>query len=310
MTCPAAHHHTPAEQLTEPGVVERYHWFGGTVFVALFAAALFDQVALPSVAAGVESTGRIRYTPFERAIRTAASEQLIYWAEGTDHDAETARLRRLHRDVRGVGYNGVRYSALTPESWNWILISTFLMHRGAYLAITGDHLSDADNQAIWVHYLTQVEGLQLPGRSWLPESYAQMRADYDQIVREKCQANITLDGAVEAILHPPMPEGVPRVAAPLWAVLAPAVGHVAHVLGFGVLHPGVRALTSPEWTRRHDLEFVALTALLRVGYRVLPKRLTYTPMAYNRWQYRQLTARYRARGRTSFAPDQQATRAH
>ncbi|HEY4020328.1 MAG TPA: oxygenase MpaB family protein [Pseudonocardiaceae bacterium] len=304
MTCPAAHHHpTPVPR---PAVVERFHWFGGTVFVALFSAALFDQVALPPVAAGVESTGRIRNTPFERAIRTAASEQLIHWAEAEDHEAEAARLRRLHRDIRGVGYNGVRYSALTPESWNWIMISTFRMHRGAYLATTGDRLDDADEQAIWDHFRTQVDGLQLPGNSRLPEDHAEVREYYERIVREKCLANITLDGAVAAMLAPPMPESLPRAATPLWTLLAPAVGHLTHVLGFGVLHPGVRALTNPKWTRRHDLEFAALTTLLRVGYRFLPKRLTYTPLAYNRWQYEQITGRYRARGLTSFRPDQRA----
>jgi uncharacterized protein (DUF2236 family) len=303
MTCPAAHQ--PPQPAAMTSVTERFHWFGGTLFVALFTGALFDQVALPSVAAGVESTGRVRHTPFERAIRTAASEQLTYWAEGADHDVETARLRQLHRDVRGVGHNGVRYSALTPESWNWILISTFRMHRGAYLAITGDRLDDADEQAIWDHFRSQVDGLELPGNSRLPVGHTEMQDYYDRIVREKCLANITLDGAVEAMLTPPMPDGLPRAIGPLWTLLAPVVGHVAHVLGFGVIHPGVRALTAPKWTRRHDVEFAALTTLLHAAYTVLPKRLTYTPLAYNRWQYQQLISRYRARGLTSFAPAQQ-----
>ena len=73
----------------------------------------------------------------------------MFHGDEADRQAEMERLLRLHRDVKGVGADGVRYSALNPESWNWILISTFFVHRSACIAITGKQPSATANQAIW-----------------------------------------------------------------------------------------------------------------------------------------------------------------
>ena len=89
----------------------------------------------PAVSASLVDTGRIRDDPFGRARRTAASDQLAFIARSADRREETHRLIQLHRDVKGVGPDGVRYSALSPEPWNWNLISIFFMHRGAFLAL-------------------------------------------------------------------------------------------------------------------------------------------------------------------------------
>ncbi len=107
---------------------ERFQRYLGTTLFALFAGAFFDQVMLPEVAAGVEWTGRIRNTPFQRAARSAAADQLIFIAGREERQAESDRLALAHRDVKGVGFNGTRFSALNPESWNWIMISAIVAH--------------------------------------------------------------------------------------------------------------------------------------------------------------------------------------
>jgi len=69
------------------------------------------------------------------------------------------------------------------------------------------------------------------------------------------------------------------------------------------MHPGVRAQLPTAWTRRHDVEFQLLTALIRPAYRWLPRRVTDTPLARNRRDYERLIARYKGIGLTSFAAD-------
>jgi hypothetical protein len=54
------------------------------------------------------------------------------------------------------------------------------------------------------------------------------------------------------------------------------------------------------WTRRHDIEFMVLTRLLRLAYRWLPRRITETPLARNRREYERIIARYKGVGLTSF----------
>jgi uncharacterized protein (DUF2236 family) len=274
------------------------------VFVALFAPGLYDQAMLPPVSAALEATGRIRNDPIGRALRSAASEQ-IQWA-GTDEDrrAEAERLLRLHRDVKGIGADGVRYSALTFENWNWILYSTFFMHRGAFIAITGQSLSPTDNQAIWDRFRQITSDLHLPGRgAQLIEDYDELCAYYERMVREKLQRTPTLDCAVRGTLRPKQPGTLPKALAPLWVAAAPLIGHVVAVLGFGVMHPGVRELLPMAWTHRHDMEFKTLTTILGVAYRWLPRRLTDTPLTRNRREYQRIIGQYNKIGLASFAVD-------
>ena len=108
---------------------------------------------------------------------------------------------------------------------------------------------------------------------------------------------------MHTLLRAPAPPGLPAIAAPLWAVLARVVGHLAAVCSFGILRPNALALTHYRWTRRHDREFRILTAILPLLYHRLPERITLTPLAYHRRRYDRLVAQYRATQLPSFAPN-------
>ena len=288
----------------ESDVVEQFDRVSRSVFIALFAAGLYDQAMLPAVAAALEHTRRIRNDPIGRALRTAASEQIMFAADEQDRRAEARRLLLLHRDVKGVGPEGLRYSALNPESWNWIMISTFFVHRGTFIALTGTKPTKAENQAIWNRYRDLTADLHLPGRgAGLIEDYDELFTYYGRMVVEKLQTTRIARAAVKATLRPTRPESLPAMATPLWAITGPIIGHVIAVLGFGIMQPAVRELVPMTWTRRHDTEFKALTKLLGLGYRWLPRRVTETPLARNRRQYERIVARYNGIGLASFAPE-------
>lgn len=290
-------------RLVTSSTVEQFEETAATVFVALFAAALFDQTMLPEVSAALVNTGRIRYAPWGRAQRSAASDQIVFQGEEVDRKAEMERLKLLHRDVKGVGADGTRYSALNPESWNWILISTFFMYRGAHIALSGEKLSAAEDQALWDHFQNNVEGLQLAGSSRLISDYGQLCTYYDRIVTDKLQTTATTIDACQIVRRPPRPPFLPAAIEPLWRIVRPVTGHVAEILGYGIMRPGVRALLPMRWTRRHDLEFAIFTTLIRFAYRHLPTWFTDTPLARNRRQYKRLITSYRGIGLISFAPD-------
>ncbi|WP_418005041.1 oxygenase MpaB family protein [Mycobacterium sp. PDNC021] len=283
--------------------VDRFERISGSAFIGLFAAALLDQTMMPAVSAALEETGRIRNTPVPRGLRTATSAQIVFSGDAADRREESARLLRLHRDVKGVDAGGNRYSALNPELWNWILISTFFMYRNAAVVISGMDFTDADNQAVWNHFREDVTDLQLPGRSRLVSDYRDLCNYYDNMVANRLAATPTLETATSSLLHPPRPDFVPIMAAPAWALVGPVAGHLAAVLGFGVMHPGARALVPMKWTWRHDLEFSALSFLMRSAYRILPVAITDTPLTRARRKYEKLITAYKGIGLTSFAPD-------
>jgi uncharacterized protein (DUF2236 family) len=302
MTCPIEHVATSVDSGTGD-VADRFEQAAGSAFVGLFAAGLFDQAMMPEVSAALENTGRIRYTPWDRALRTAASDQLLFHGNEDHRRAEMDRLKRLHRDVKGIGANGLRYSALNPTAWNWIIYSTFFVHRSVFVAVTGEQLSAADNQAVWDRYRQLVEGLQLPGRSRPIENYDELCTYYEQIADDSLQVTSTLENAVEYTLRPSRPTFLPAPTAPAWNLAGPVVGHVLGVLGFGIMHPKVRSRVPMTWTRAHDLEFAAMTTAIRLAYRWLPTRFTDTPLGRNRREYQRLIKKYQGIGLTSFAPD-------
>lgn len=311
MTCPV--HSTTAligadesdaGPVTRGDVIDQFDDVLGSLLTGLFAVALYDQTMVPEISAALEATGRIRDNPVMRAARTAASEQLSLIGADPDRAREMQRLVRLHQDVRGVSTDGVRYSALTPELWNWVLLSTFMMNRGAFLALTGTRLTDTDEQAIWDHFCTLTSGLQLSGQSRLPARYSEARAFYDQMAAERLTSTTTLEHAYNHIRRPARPSFLPSVIGPLWDhAAAPALGHVFLVLGTGTMHAGVREVMPFEWTWRHDAEFRALTLVLRCAYRWLPTGLTDSPLARNRRAYRKLVARFEGMGLSTFVPD-------
>lgn len=292
-------------------VADRFERTMGSRFLVLFAPALFDEMMLPAVSASLVDTARIREDPFARGRRTAASFQLTFVANDVDRREEMQRLVRLHRDIKGVGPDGVRYSAMSPEPWNWNLISIFFMHRGAFMTMTGEKLSAADNQAIWDRYRALTEDLRMPGRArQLADRYEELSAYYDEMATEKLKRTKALDIVVNALRHPRRPEHTSVLTEPLWRLLGPFGGHLAAVLGFGIMHPRVRAILPIRWTRRHELEFAVLTRLVQIAYRWLPRRLTDTPLAGPTCDYARIINHYKGIGLTSFIPGATETCGH
>jgi uncharacterized protein (DUF2236 family) len=310
MTCPVIHETfepestlAASELIDQNETVRAFDRFCGSTFLALFSGALFDQAMVPEISAALEATGRIANSPFERAARSAAADQLVFCGEDGERIAESERIMRLHRDVKGVSPDGVRYSALNPELWNWILYSTVVMHIDAFRVLTRSDLTDEGAQELWDFALSKTDHLQLTGSTRVLENYTEARAYYRACAAERLRATPTSNVAVRHVLAPRRPKAVPLVAAPAWAVVAPLAGHVAAIMGFGIMDPIVREHLPFKWTKRHELEFVALSAVVRVAYRHLPSRLVETPLARNRREYRRLTQQYQDAGLKSFLPD-------
>ena len=298
--CPA---HNNSVHDAGASVGDRFEEVAGSKFVAMFAPALFDEMMHPAVSASLVDTARIRDNPLGRARRTAASDQLAFFAHSADRAEEMQRLVELHRDVKGLQPDGVRYSAMSPEPWNWNLYSIFFMHRGVFMTLTGEKLTPADNQEIWDRYRTMTAGLQMPGRArQLVENYDEMCAYYDRIVAEVLTHTEALDVVMDATLHPKRPEHWSRAWEPVISLVGPLAGRLVTVLGFGIMHPEVRALVPMRWTRRHDLAFSVLSRVLRVAYRRLPRRFTDTPLTRNRREYERIVARYKSIELPSFVP--------
>ncbi|QKT07798.1 DUF2236 domain-containing protein [Gordonia sp. X0973] len=312
MTCPISPTTVTPEQKRAAVVddttraVDFFERVAGSTFIAFYAAALFDQAMVPGVSAALEATGRVRYSPWPRALRTAASDQLVFAGTADDREAESRRLLELHRDVRGTGADGQRYSALSPDLWNWILISTFFMHRNAAEALAGRAFTAAEDQAVWDRFRAVGTDLQLPGQGRLMESFDELSAYYDRFAADRLTVTPTLRAVMASQGRVPRPDFLPAAVGPLWSAVVPIAGHVTGVLGYGTMRPSAREVLPMRWTRRHDIEYAALNAALRVAFRLLPDVVTQTPLVRARKKYERLADSYRSIGLTSFKPDRGA----
>jgi uncharacterized protein (DUF2236 family) len=299
----------PVEPAPRPRVLAEFRRFSGSLLPGFFAASAFDEVAIPEVAAAVDSTGRFAANFTDRSLRGGLSTTLALWADAEDRAAEIHRLKHLHRDVHGFGRNDfadVRYSALDPALWNWIAVSGMFLILHSFTPATGISLSAAEEEAAYAQLMEAFGGLQLPGRSaTLPPTYADARRYYDDMVATRAQPNSFLDGSVARLGRLPLPTHLlPRSLAvaitPLWLVVRPVAGRVIKICSFGIMHPGIRAATRFEWRGRHDREFALYTRLVRLLWRLLPDGLLLVPLARNRLQYEKIVRLHRSVALDSF----------
>lgn len=87
-----------------------------------------------------------------------------------------------------------------------------------------------------------------------------------------------------------------------WA-LRTALGPVfdaTYLTTIGVMEPEVREILGVRWGRADQLRLEATWAAIRAAYRVLPERITYTPLAYHARRHHECIQKMRARELKSF----------
>jgi uncharacterized protein (DUF2236 family) len=283
----------------------------GSTLGGFFGAAAFDEVALVPVAAAVDKTGRFAANFVDRGVRSGFSAFLAIWGDPADRAAESNRLQRLHRDVRGHGggdFSDVRYSALDPRLWNWIAISGMFVVLNSFTPCTGISMTPAEKDKAYQQLLDAFRGLELPGKSAkFPASYTDAVQYYDDMVRTELQANPFLHRVTEGLTRLPLPtlvlpQPVRATLTPAWLLLRPVAGRVVKICSFGILHPGIRELTGFQWGPRHEREFRLYTRVLQMAWRVLPDKVLLIPLARNRLEYEKLVRLHRSFALESFAP--------
>jgi uncharacterized protein (DUF2236 family) len=120
--------------------------------------SLLMQAAHPLAVAGLLAHSDSLEAPYERLARTAQVLDAITFGSRADADRMTARVRAMHRRVRGrlaqgVGIfpAGTPYRADDPELLMWIL---YTLHDSASLLYTTyvDGLSRLERMALWEDY--------------------------------------------------------------------------------------------------------------------------------------------------------------
>ena len=237
-------------------------WVGGVR--ALFLLALH-----PLAMAGVDQHSVFRDDPLGRLRRTGEYVGVVTFGTRAEADRAAARLRGVHRRVRGVEpESGLRYDGSDPELLLWVHcgeIDSFLtVGRRAGLRVSA---ADADR-----YVAEQVQAAALAGipRRLAPRSVADLDAYFERM-QPQLRATAAARATARFLLVPPMPPVV-QLATPARAAWLSAAG-----LAFGTLPTWARRLYGSPALPTTDLGASLALRGLRLASRALPAALRETP---------------------------------
>jgi uncharacterized protein (DUF2236 family) len=255
-------------------------WRLGLPRTALLVAgrALLLQTMHPVVGAGVRDFSDFRADPWGRLDRTLTSLQVQLFG-GEASAPEARRLRALHKEIRGVGFDGGKYTALDPEAYAWVHLSNFdtflCFHRWF-----GRPLGDDEKRQAYEEW-KQVGGVLGLADRHLPEDLGGFRSYVRTMVNDTLSDNETardlLDSLrLDGVSSPPwklFPEA-------LWRALRPAGRQLLHDATTGTLPEPLRQKLGMSWSTTDRRRLQGLALVVRAGALAVPDRLLQYPLAH------------------------------
>ena len=197
----------------EDRVIRRVH-SDASMFVGGLRALLLQSLH-PLAMAGVANHSDYRADPWGRLQRTADFLASTTFGPATLAEESIARVRQVHRRVRGVAPDGRAYSAGDPHLLRWVHICEVDSFLAAYHRYGAAPLSDdeADEYVADMARVATALGVNHP-----PVTVAQLRAEFRDFRDELKGTKAAREAARFLLIQPPLP----LTARPAYALLASA----------------------------------------------------------------------------------------
>ena len=241
-------------------------------------STLLLQVAHPVVGAGVADHSEFVEDRWGRLLRTleSANKFLGYRGDERGRD-EAARLREIHKDIKGVDAEGRRYHALNPEAYLWVHATLFhgMLHTQR---VFGSPLKPAKEAALFREWRDLALALGITERH-LPDSPAAFHDYFDAMVEDRLEDNETVQLLIRLDREPlPPPPKWPLPAA-AWTGLTLPPTRLMRQTGIGTLPPVLRERFGLRWTSADQRRFEVFARGVRLAGAATPERLLYSPVA-------------------------------
>ncbi|HEU5029899.1 MAG TPA: oxygenase MpaB family protein [Spirillospora sp.] len=241
-------------------------------------AILLLQVAHPVVGAGVAEHSEFLEDRWGRLLRTVESTMNFLGYRGEERGRrEAARLREIHKDIKGVDAQGRRYHALNPEAYLWVH-ATLLHGMIQTQRLFGTPITPDRERVLHGEWARLALALGITERH-IPGSPAAFRDYFDTMVNERLEDNATVRLLIELDrkpLPPPPRWPLPDLA---WSGVAGPPTVMLGRMGVGCLPPVLRERFGLRWTPADERRFRLFAQAMRAGDRVLVDRLRYSPIA-------------------------------
>lgn len=254
--------------------------------------ALLLQVTHPTISSGVRDHSNFQNEPWQRLFRTIDYVNLTVYS-GQDAVEVTARLREMHKHIKGSNADGSKYHALEPRAYAWVQAT--LVH-----AVVTFHerfarpLPRDDVERLYQEWVGLGRLLGVRERD-LPPDWAAFRDYFDQTVATELGHTETSDVVLASLVRSARPPFLPSWTQPLWRVAWWPAGHVLTLCTVGQLPPVLRERLGLRWTGWQEWQLRALCAFSRALSPIMPKALRISGPRY-------LRLRAKAIRRDEFAP--------
>jgi uncharacterized protein (DUF2236 family) len=248
----------------------------------LAGRALLLQTMHPVVGAGVRDHSDYRTDPWGRLERTITSLQIQMFG-GEESVAEAARLREMHKAIKGVGFNGDRYRALDPEAYAWVHLSNFdtMLSFNRWFA---RKLSAGEQYAAYEEWKQSGRVLGIR-ETYLPGDIDDFRAYVDTMMATTLEANETALHLVNTLrlddIGSPPWRSFPE---PLWRSLRPAGRMLLYDTTVGTLPRVLRQKMGLRWSTADHRRLQSFALVVRTAARTTPDRFLQYPMGYQAQQ--------------------------
>ena len=150
-------------------VVWRVHGDVTTMMVGGVAALLL-QMLHPAVLAGVWDHSQFRHDMLGRLRRTARFIAQTSYAERSEAEAAIARVREIHRHIRGTLPDGASYGADDPRLLAWVHVTEAVSFLDAWIRYAEPRMPHADQDRYFAEFAVIAEAL---GADPVPHSRAE-----------------------------------------------------------------------------------------------------------------------------------------
>ena len=243
--------------------------------------ALMLQVAHPTVGAGVAEHSDFQRDPWGRLFRTLDyTSTMVYGGAAAAIDMG-ARVRAMHKRIKGTLPNGEHYHALEPEAYAWVhatLAESIVLGHQRF----GRPLRPDQVERFWVEWRGLGRLLGIRSRD-LPEDWAGFRTYFDEIVATRLESTQSVHDVLAALARPSSPP-VPSFADPAWKAMRVPTARIFHLATVGLMPPILRARCGLHWTPREERELRALGRASRAATPLMPERLRIFGPSYLRWR--------------------------
>ena len=218
------------------------------------------QVAYPTVGHGVHQYSSFLKDPWGRLLRTLDYVHGSIYGGPAMAGELGARVRGMHKTIRGTTPEGKRYNAMEPEAFAWV-------HATLALAIVegrrhfAREMSAAEKQAFLDEWLQVGRFIGVRERD-LPARWPDFEAYCDRVIAEKLEWTPAVPEVLATFRGGKAPKGVPRR---LWKLVNAPLSLQLRLNTYALLPAAVRERLELPFSRTDAFAFRILSALSRAS---------------------------------------------